>query len=368
MLLALLLVLLQDPPTYKIEPALAVESTTNGWGFRVTGKTDLPDGTTLRARVFATDAIDLPSGREVIEQELESRSWPVEVKDGAFDGMTFETGRRPFSIQYRVRVSYAGRDQDGPLARKIGAKDFDAFADLAFGDPKDLEKELKASAAAAYEDFVRVRELLMQLQTAFAKERAKRDAKAWADWNKAWHAKVTKLADANERRFDVWVVWIEKQARMRVGAHCDWLTRLGAMCQQFLDGDKDALEHVHQSFIQFMLSIEEAFDLPGLDIPFNTDVLSRELKGLAEAAAALRALPKESRAAKSGPLLAAARDALLQMSTRKVVPRRSYDLLATLAMSFEALAAAFDGRGDLEETTRAYEAALRALKAAAAVE
>jgi hypothetical protein len=367
MIAALLLLLTQQQPKHKIEPRAAIEATSAGWGFRITGKTDLPDGTILKLRVFAIDVVDLPSGRSEEEQELKSESWTAVVKDGTFDELTLELSRRPFSLTYRARVAYNPVNQEGAIARAIGDRAFDARSDIAYGDRREFADECKTSAKELYEDLVRLRDLMMELQVSFTRQREKPEPKSWAAWTKPWYAKVQKIATANDRRFDIWSVWIEKQGRMRVGGFCERLGQMSQECERFIGGEKGALDQVRDSFTQFMEVLEEAFELPGLELPIDVEKLRRLTTDYAEAVAALRALSRDAWTERSPLHLAAARGALLQMSNRKVVPRRKYDLVAALADRFDALSREL-ASGNTGAAAAAHDAALRALKSAAGIE
>ena len=359
----------QDPPKHKIVPKLTVEERAGGtWVFRVTGTTDLPDGVILKARIFAVDIVDLISGRSEDEQELESKSWTIEVKDGAFDEETFVSSRRPFPVPLRAIVAYQRRDQDGPLARKIGDPDFAVKTDTRVGDPKELETDLRTSARDLYADLVKIRALVLELQTSFTRLREKNDAKAWSAFVKSWYGRVRRLAEGNEARWDVWICWIEKQGRMRVGGFCDRLGKISSECSSWFEGDKKSLERVRAYFTESMEVLEEAFELPGLEIPYDTARVTKELKAYVEAVEALRAIPRDAWAARAPALLARARGTLLALSDRKVVPRRGYELVTALADRFDQLARAAESGADLGKTMEEHDAALRALRSAAQVE
>ncbi len=348
--------LIQQQPKHKIEPKLTIEPTSAGARFRVTGTTDLPDGVILKFKIYAVD-------EEV--WDLKTETWTGKVKESAFDVACLELQRQPLSLTYRAIVSYKPLAQDGAVARAVGDPAFEAKVDLVVGTPEKLTQELRASAKQLYDDLVRTREILTELNATFARQRQKHDPAAWAAWLKEWTPKVRAMAEANDKRYDVWAAWIEKQGHIKIGAFCQWLTQMADGCTAFLGGEAAALERVRKDLAAMMDSLETAFELPGLELPFNLEALAAQLRTYGEAITALKALSKESWAEKSPVHRGTARGVLLQISNRKVVPRRYYELVETLAARFDALCRTLAEGAGIEPAAREHDEALAALRAAA---
>jgi hypothetical protein len=261
------------------------------------------------------------------------------VKNGKFDEIVFDTSRRPFSLKYRGRAYYEKDQQDEGVAEKIGGDDFDSSCDLRFGDPKNLDAELKASAKDIAADLDVVQRLFTELKTRFAGQRAKYDEKTWKAWKKDWYSRVEKVREKNNDRWELWAAWVERQGRFRIDGFCDmfrWL--LEDDCSAFLEqGDEKALEAAQRSMDAFSARFEEAREIVGLDAPFEVEKVGDQVRRYAAAMKeVVRAAEAKSWDSADGPR-STAREAILALSTQKLVPRRGYEHVVRLGAAFMAV-------------------------------
>src|SRR5262245_35596019 len=64
----------KGPSKHKVDAKLSVDQKDGQWQFRVAGTTDLPEGTSLKARLYVVDVILTPRGeRQEDEEQLSSR-------------------------------------------------------------------------------------------------------------------------------------------------------------------------------------------------------------------------------------------------------------------------------------------------------
>lgn len=353
MTLLLVLLALQDPeppkpqPKHKISPKLSIEEKDGLWRFRVKGTTDLPDGTVLKLRAFALELVTIMGESRKDEEGLSytRERWYTlaKVKDGAFDEVLFSSPRKPFSLEYRGRAYYEKEHQDEALAAKIGDEDFTGEQDIVFGDPKNIDAELSASAKDIAADLELVQKLFVELKNTFARHRETYDPAAWKTWKKGWWEQVAKLKAKNETRWELWAAWVERQGRFRLSDFYSMFEYLvDEECSKFLDEkDERALAQAQRTLGSFMDHYEQARELVGLDAPFELERVGQQSRRYAKAAAALRALVESKDAgrwSREGPALAAAaKEAILQLASQKLVPRRGYSHVVRVADSFARL-------------------------------
>jgi hypothetical protein len=330
----------QDPPPpqpkHKIEIKLTIEPAGERWHFRLSGSTDLPDEVTIKLRVFAIEIVTVLGESREEEEGLTYKpgQWfkTIHPKNGKFDEVAFDTPRKPYSLPYRGRAYYEVEGQDEELAKKIADQDFSAKHDLAFGDPKAFDAELRESAKSIAADLDVVQRLFTDLKNSFTLQRATFDPKVWADFKKDWTARVQKLREKNDDRWELWAAWVERQGRFRIDGFCDTFRYLlEDECAAFLEkGDADALVLAQRTIDSFSARFEEAREIVGLDAPFEIEKVTAITKRYAQAIDALKKLGGKEWPGGDGHR-ATARDAILSLSDQKLVPRRGYERVVRLA-------------------------------------
>jgi hypothetical protein len=261
---------------WKVECSTTVSRTEEGWTFRVTGKTDFPDGTVLRGRVDALyEADDLEKGGKKIEQEPFYFGRPAwqrgVVKGGAFSLDVYSFVRRPYSLPYRLRVQYNPEFQDDETREAVGGKGIDRFFDFREGDEEELAEELNGAADLLHDEFLQVRKLFDELKKTFARFRKEKtpDRKAWTAWLDPWMDRVDVLKVANGDRFDLWILWIERQGKFRIEGFCSRLPDLASDCSDILFGQDEVFARMQYKMRSFLDYYEEAIEVVGLNMPLD---------------------------------------------------------------------------------------------------
>ncbi len=340
------LLLFQDPPPkppkHKIEVKLAIEPADKRWQFRISGTTDLPDKTVLRLRVFAIEVVTIMGESREEEEGLCYRggAWykDVTLKGGKFSEIVFDTAHKPYSLRYRGRAFYDTESQDEELAKTIGDESFSAKDDVAWGDPKNFDAELREAAKSIADDLDVIQRLFSEVKNMFSSQRARYVAKDWLGWKKEFLARVDKLRAKNDERWELWAAWVERQGRFRVTDFCEMLKYLVEdECAAVLEkGDEEALKSAQQTISRFPERFEEAREVVGLDAPFDIETVTAVTKRYA---AAVEAVKKTAGADwdKGAESRGAARDAILRLSDQKLVPRRGYERVVRVAGSLTRL-------------------------------
>ena len=260
------------PGRWKVDVKLSLVEKDGKWSFRIDGTTDLPAGTVLNARVFVLDVVDDPiQGR--IEDDTEAlvgADDPFQSAAHAFriDGAEFHEAvhsfkRKPYSISYRVKVTYSPDDQSDALALKVGDESFSHRADLRVGTEADLATELRERVRDLGRDLVTLEKLSTELDGWIG--RAAKDPAAWQAWKEPAAETIDSLELKNLHRFNVWAVWAEYQGRMRIGGLSGLLQRI----IQGLDEPAPDEKKLRRWMTGFVDSIDEAYTVIGFDPPLD---------------------------------------------------------------------------------------------------
>ncbi len=286
-LILLLALTLQEEK--KLDCTTTIVQGEDGWTFQVEGKTDFPDGTVLRGRIYALyETDDLEKGGTKIETEpffYGPGAWQDgEVKAGAFTLDVYSFARRPYSLPYRLRVLYDPRMQGGEIREKAGNKVVDRFFDFREGDDDDLLEELKGEAGRLHDGFLKVRKLFDELKVAFTRFRKEKAPakKAWSKWLDPWMDRVDELRVENDDRLDLWTLWIERQGKFRIEGFCSRLPDLASDCQDILFGREELLPRMQYKMRAFLDYYEEAIEVVGLNMPLDVATIGPALKAFLE--------------------------------------------------------------------------------------
>jgi hypothetical protein len=344
------LALLQDPedkpyqPKHKLEFKLTLEKNDGSWQFVVEGTSDLPDDVNLRARVYALEEVDDFRGgkrldEEVVSTKLDRNYHDFTLKGGKFREVAYECKRTPYSLRYRAKVFYLMDEQQDEIARRVlDKKDFSAHADIRRGTDADFDRELKETLKELSGELEVVNKLYKEFKAEFLAQQKKWDEKAWTKWTKDWLARIQDVRDRNEERWLLWAVWLERQGKFRIEGFCDRFLQLAQEAPEALKGDKDTLERLQLSLQNFLLAFDETREVIGIEAPFDPEAVGTQLAPYAEVVARIRAIVgKSDRDAwsKEGETLRTrAREALLTLSTQKLLPRRGYERILAISQLF----------------------------------
>ncbi len=291
MWVALLVVWVQED--WKLESKTSVVRREKDWTFRVEGTTNLPNGTILRARVWALEeVVDPDNGGTMWDEEAlfygDEAFQDAEVQDGKFTMDVYALRRKPFSLRYRTRALYDPDFQTDAVRRAVGNKKFDKAADFREGEEKTLAEELRASAKELNEDFLAVKDLYGELKREFTAHQEKYDSEKWKRWLDPWMDKVQALRARNDERWMLWAIWVERQGRLRMEGFCMRLPDLASDCREVLEGKKESLERAQLKMKMFLDYFEEAIEVVGLEIPLDVPTISSGLEEYLRQVEALR--------------------------------------------------------------------------------
>jgi hypothetical protein len=366
---------LQDPPPphpkYKVEMALRLAERDGLHVFLVQGKTDIPDGVVLKARIYAVTTVDTFNGPRVDEEPLvweDDESQPafrtVEHERGLFKEDVYRFVLPPWPLGYRVRLIYEPRDQSDDAVKLLGDEPRSWHADLRVGDDAAFAAMLALRVREVTEDLIELKKDFDDLRATFRAREKAPDAGAWSTWKDGWYSRVERRLERNRLRYGLWAVWLERQARMRVGALCELLRRILVACGDHLQGQPQP-ERIRDSMRAWIQYWEEAADQIGIDLPLDLDDIGPPMAAYEAALAKLR----DAAAKGDAELLSAARaeglTALLRLPPLLRIRKRGYVLASELTRRFTALLDAAEAkvpadafRAALEE----HQAALRAFR------
>lgn len=375
---ALALSCAQDPapphPKYEAKFSLAIAEKDGQWVFGVAGSTTLPKGVVLRARVFAVEIVPQFQGNREDEEPL---IWEDDEGQPAFqkidvDGLPFKVdvyrfARKPWALLYRARLLYNPRDQSDAVVKLLGADEYSWPADLKFGDEALLAAMNRERVQEVADDLDALETHFHDFRKAYAAQKAKLDVDAWKEWKAVWFGRVERLGDRNKLRFGLWAVWMERQAKMRVGGMCELLRRL-LVCasEDLLEKQEGAAARVTQLAEAYEGYFEEAVEVLGIDRPLDPEKIGPILKGYETALQPLRAALLEGKVA---PAEAAEGARRLALTTLLRIPpllktrKRGYMYANELSSRFTALLEAAETSPDaFRKAFGEHDEALRAFK------
>ncbi len=276
----------QAPPDpggkWKIEVKLTIEEKEGQYVFVLAGSADTPPGTIFRGRVYVVDLVDdFKQGKREDEEPL---VWEgdgeadqpgfrnVEPKDGKFRVEVYRFARRPWALRYRGRVHYLPHIQaERAVVDKMGQEEFSRASELAYGNAELHAAQLKERAREILDDLLALEVLFNELRKSHQTASRKPDLAAWKSWKDAWYGRLERINERNRERYGMWAVWMERQAKMRVGGLAELLRQLLVVCTEHLEGQAGALERAQRRFDHFTIYYEEAIEVIGVDAPLDID-------------------------------------------------------------------------------------------------
>jgi hypothetical protein len=285
---------------WKLDLKLTLEEKDGEHVFILAGTTDIPPAVLLRARVYAVESVeDFREGKREDEEPLvwegdEEAGQPAfqnfKASEGAFRVEVYRFRRKPWSIRYRGRVHYSPKLQDdGDVLRKMGNEEFSRHADLRLGTLQSFTAELGERVQEVTGDLQLIEGLFNGIRKGFEAQVLKPDPAGWKAWKDPWYAKVEKIADRNRERFGMWAVWMERQAKMRVGGMCELLRQILVVCTEHLEGDAEALPRARSRMDGFHVYFEEAIEVIGINAPLDVEKVGPAMAEYDRGLAPLRA-------------------------------------------------------------------------------
>jgi hypothetical protein len=363
---------------WKADFKLALEQKDGAWVFVIEGRTNVPPEVVLKARVYAVEVVDdFQRGKREDEEplvweddELQPGVKTVEREGGRFREEVYRFARRPYTIFYRARLHYRPRDNQEEVQRKFGEDEWSAHADLrpAKEQEREYEEELRTRVQEVTEDLVAIDALLKEIRARFDAHLKVHDRGAWKAWKEGWYSRVEKLNERNKTRFGLWAVWMERQAKMRLGGMCELLRRLLVQCTDRLEDPAKKLEPILELIEAFGGYYEEAVEVIGIPLPLDPAKIGPALAVYENAYRAFRA-SMDQPAAEAVALRGAARrdafQALLQIPPMLRNRKSAYRLVNDLGARFRKLLDLAEGKPSPEALRQALEehdAALRDFK------
>jgi len=281
---------------WKADFKLTLEEKDGQYVFVVAGTTNVPKGVVLKARVFAVEIVDdFQRGKREDEEPLvweDDEGQPgfqvVELVEGKFRTEVYRFARKPYSILYRGRLLYRPRDQDEAVLKKFGDDDWTRHTDLRIGTEKDFGEELSARVKDVTEDLIRIMALHQELRKQFAEQKANFIPAVWKVWKDDWFDRLKAIDDRNKDRFNLWSVWMERQAKMRVAGMCELLRRILVNCGDLMAEKKGTEERIREMFEGLDGYIEEAIEVIGLPMPLDPEKIGPLILEYEKALAPLR--------------------------------------------------------------------------------
>lgn len=359
----------KDPTLkWKADYSLRLVEKAGKWVFVIEGETNLPPEVKLRARIYALEIIpDFKAGDREDDEPLvweDDEGQPAfhgfhPGKDGRFHEEVYAFVRKPYSIRYRAKIHYVPRDQSDAVTLKIGDDEFARHADLRLGTDADYEKELKERVHEVARNLVEIEKLYGELSEAYERFAKAYAADDWKAWVEPWYAQVDALNEQNKQRYSLWSVWMERQAKMRVGGMCELMRRIRVAAEeQFKEGAKNE-DRIRDMLKGFHNYFEEAIESIGIDAPLD---IRRVGPIIAAYEKTLRTLRSEG---PSEPALRAVRrdgiGCLFELVPLLQNRKRGYLYVNTVSARFTTLlelAIAKAPAGDLKKALEEHDAAL----------
>jgi hypothetical protein len=338
---------------WKADFKLSLVERDGKWTFIVDGTTNIPPEVKLRARVYALEVFtDFKEGEREDDEPL---VWEDEGGQPSYKAFNSEGGkfredvytfvRKPYSIRYRAKVHYIPRDQTDAVTLKVGDDDFFRKADLRVGTDKDYEKELQERVQETGRDLETMEKLHGELSDQYKAVRQGGAKDAWKKWKESWAEKVEASNRKNEQRYSLWAVWMERQAKMRIGGMCELMRRIStAADEQFFEGAKND-ERIQEMLKGFHDYYEEAIEVIGINAPLDMRTVGPLVAAYEKAVAPLRAwiarpegdyVPVLRRARREGL------GSLLELVNLLQNRRRGYLYLNEISVRFTKLLELFD--------------------------
>ncbi len=319
------------PEEFRVEARLDLVEDDGTFAFRVSGRTNLPHGTVLRARAFAVDRSASGPGEEDEEplvwedDETQPAVARLSTRGGRFSGEVCRFPRRPYSIPYRVRIEVRRDEQPPDLRPLLGDEEASGLAELRPADRAAFRSEILERRAEAGRDLDELEALFRDLRRELDRQRAAPDPDGWRFLEGAWRGRVAVLLRRNEERFELWCVFEERRAKMRLKGGGDCLLRTIEDAGAFLAGQGDRDGRLRERMAALGDFLEEARDEGGYGGGMDPEVFGPLLSAYEEAVARLPAARRE------------ALEGLLRLAPPLVRRKRAYAALSDVGFGLARL-------------------------------
>jgi len=353
---------------WKADYALTIVERDGKWVFHIDGVTNLPPEVKLRARIYAVETFtDFKEGEReddeplVWEDDAGQPSFHVFNAEGGgqFHEDVYAFARRPYSIRYRAKIHYDPRIQTPAMTLKVGDEEFARKADLRFGTDADFAAELLERVQEVASDLVAIEKAYGEVVEAYPKFKKAYDAQAWARWKDPWLERLEAIEKRNERRYSLWAVWMERQAKMRVGGMCELLMRrIIHSAELVFGGEPKADERVQELFKGFHDYFEEAIEVIGVNAPLDVRTVGPLVSAYEKGFAPLRDWILHPRGDGAGLLRAARRECLGSLLTLAPLlqnRKRGYRYVNEISVRFTRLLELLDAKPSPEALGKSLE-------------
>jgi hypothetical protein len=262
---------------------LSLEERKGEYVFVLEGSTTIPRAVKLRARVYAVEVVDdFQKGKREDEEPLvweDDEGQPafrdVTLVDGKFREEVYHFKRKPWALLYRGRIHYRPRDQSESVLKKWGDDEYSRHVDLRVGTDEEYAAQMRERVGEVTQDLVALEDLFREARRRYAAQAAKPDLAVWNAWKEGWLKKVKKINEANKLRYNLWAVWMERVARMRINGLCELLERRLIVSLESLlvePGDKkESLQRLDELIEGYQSYYEGAIENIGLDMPLDPE-------------------------------------------------------------------------------------------------
>jgi hypothetical protein len=251
---------------------------------------------------------------------------------------------------------------------KMGDDDFFRKADLRVGTDADYAKELSARVQETAEDLTVMEKLYGELADKYKEIGGTFNAEAWKKWKEPWYERVDAYNRKNEQRYNLWAVWMERQAKMRIGGMCELMRRIMVGIEEhYIEGAKNE-ERIQEMLKGFHDYFEEAIEVIGISAPLDVRTVGPLMAAYDRALAPLRAWIAKPEGDGLGVLRTARRDglgALLELVQLLQNRKRGYLYLNEVSVRFTGLLELFDPKpapAALKKGLEEHDAALAEFK------
>jgi hypothetical protein len=341
---------------WKADFTLSIVEKEGKWVFVIDGTTNIPREAKLRSRIYALEVFtDFKEGEREDDEPLvweDDSGQPsyhsFNAIDGKFHEEVYAFVRKPYSIKYRAKIHYNPRDQNDAVTLRVGDEEFARKADLRWGTDADYARELQERVREVSGDLASLEKLYGEFVEEYPKFLKTFNEAGWSKWKEPWLGRIEEIEKRNDTRYSLWAVWMERQAKMRVGGMCELLARrmIGASEGHFLQGLKTE-ERVQELIKGFHDYFEEAIEVIGVNAPLDPRTVGPLVNAYEKAMVPLRAWIADPRSDGTAIVKKARREgigALLALAPLLQNRKRGYLYVNSISVRFSQLLELIDAK------------------------
>ncbi|HVR83329.1 MAG TPA: hypothetical protein VMU54_03400 [Planctomycetota bacterium] len=341
---------------WKADFTLSIVEKGGKWVFVIDGTTNIPPEAKLRSRIYALEVFtDFKEGEREDDEPLvwEDDSGQPSYHafyaiGGKFHEEVYAFSRKPYSIKYRAKIHYNPRDQNDAVTLKVGDEEFFRKAELRLGTDADYARELQDRVQEVAGDLVSLEKLYGEFVDEYPKFLKNFNAGDWSKWKEPWLERIEEIEKRNDARYSLWAVWMERQAKMRVGGMCELLARrmIGAAEGHFFQSLKTE-ERVQELIKGFHDYFEEAIEVIGVNAPLDPRTVVPLVNAYEKAMTPLRAWIADPKSDGEAVVKKARREgigALLALAPLLQNRKRGYLYVNSISVRFSQLLELIDAK------------------------